>query len=248
MSKKSNSSSNSQNTQSVSSFPGTDGLPWQSLIDTATKRFDSEYRGESFELPGEVEAMPIFHDRMAGTLTSKTTSPFWELVKPGKNQRCLDIGCGVSFLIYPWRDWNAFFYGQEISKVAQDGLNSRGPQLNSKLFKGVKRGAAHRLQYDGDQFDLVIATGWICYYPIDYWEAVLTEVKRVLKPGGSFVFDVINPDAPLAEDWAILETYLGTEVYLEAIANWNQRFTQTDVTLVKQKAGELFKMYHLKLN
>ena len=246
MSKKSNSSSNLQNTQSVSSFPGTEGNSWQSLIDAVTERFNREYQGDAFELPDEVEAMPIFRDRMAGTLTTKTTSAFWELVKPRKNQRCLDIGCGVSFLIYPWRDWNAFFYGQDISKVAQAGLNSRGPQLNSKLFKGVKLGGGHRLQYDDNQFDLVIATGWSCYYPLDYWERVCTEVKRVLKPGGSFVFDVIDPDVPLAEDWAILETYLGTEVYLEPIANWEDQLKQTGATLVKQKTGELFQMYHFK--
>jgi len=35
-------------------------------------------------------------------------------------------------LIYPWRDWQAFFYGQ-VSTVARDALNARGSQLNSKL-------------------------------------------------------------------------------------------------------------------
>jgi SAM-dependent methyltransferase len=247
MSKKSNSSSSPSNSSpSVSSFPGADFPTWLPLIETVADRFDREYRGESFELPDEVEAMPIFRDRMAGTLTAKIASPFWELVQPKKNQQCLDVGCGVSFLIYPWRDWNAFFYGQDISTVARDALNSRGPQLNSKLFKGVKRGPAHLLQYDADQFDLVIATGFSCYYPMDYWDNVLSEVKRVLKPGGSFVFDVIDPDVALAEDWAILETYLGTEVYLEAIADWESLLTKANTKVIKRKKSELFQMYHLR--
>jgi SAM-dependent methyltransferase len=247
MSKKSNSSSpQSRQTPPVSNFPGTDSPEWLPIIETVAKRFDREYRGEAFELPDEVEAMPIFHDRIAGNLTAKIASPFWELVQPKKNQHCLDIGCGVSFLIYPWRDWNGLFYGQEISTVAKDALNSRGPQLNSKLFKGVKRGPAHLLQYEADQFDLAIATGWSCYYPINYWENILSEVKRVLKPGGSFVFDVVDPDAPLAEDWAILETYLGTEVYLEAIADWDNLLKAAKTKIVKQKKGELFHLYHLK--
>ena len=46
------------------------------------------------------------------------------------------------------------------------------------------------------------------------------EVKRVLKPGGHFVFDVLNPNSPLAEDWAILENYRAGEVFLEAIGDW----------------------------
>ncbi|KAM3097307.1 class I SAM-dependent methyltransferase, partial [Phormidesmis sp. 146-12] len=195
---------------------------WQTQITAVADRFNQDYRGEPFDLPDEVKAMPIFLERTSGILQSKTTSPFWQLAKPQKNQRCLDIGCGVSFLIYPWRDWEAFFYGQEISTIARDLLVARGPQLNSKLFKGVTLGAAHELHYEASQFDLAIATGFSCYYSIDYWETVLTEVKRVLKPGGSFVFDVLDPDMPLAENWAILETYLGTEVFLEPLTDWRK--------------------------
>lgn len=149
-------------------------------------RFNRHYRGEAFELPAEVEAMPIFREWAAGTLNPKIVSPFWEIEQPQKNQRCLDLGCGVSFLIYPWRDWGAYFYGQEISTVARDALNSRGPQLNSKLFKEVKLGPAHQLDYDAASFDLVIATGWSCYYSLKYWKLVMSEVQRVLKPGGFF--------------------------------------------------------------
>ncbi|ERT03626.1 methyltransferase domain protein, partial [Lyngbya aestuarii BL J] len=200
MSKKSDRSSQSSSSSAYLSDQ------WHSLMNAVAYRFNREYQGEAFELPEEVENLPIFRDRMAGTLQAKITSPFWELTKIQKNQQCLDIGCGVSFLIYPWREWNALFYGQDISNVAIDALNARGPQLNSKLFKGVKLGAAHHLEYDADQFDLAIATGLSCYFPLEYWTEVMAEVKRVLKPTGEFIFDVLNPDAPLAEDWAILET------------------------------------------
>jgi ubiquinone/menaquinone biosynthesis C-methylase UbiE len=109
-----------------------------------------------------VVSIPIFQEWVGGTLADKITSNFWEIAKPQKNQRCLDIGCGVGFLIYPWRDWDAFFYGQEISTVARDALNTGGSQLNSKLFKGVSSGSAQRLNYEAGQFDLAIATGWSC--------------------------------------------------------------------------------------
>jgi len=39
-----------------------------------------------------------------------------EIAQPQKNQRCLILAASA-FLIYPWRDWQAFFYGQEISTV-----------------------------------------------------------------------------------------------------------------------------------
>lgn len=220
--------------------------PWRQQILAVAQRFNREYQRESFDLPAEVEAMPIFRSWASGELQTKTASPFWELVQPQKQQHCLDIGCGLSFLIYPWRDWNALFWGQEISKVAQDAINSRGPQLNSKLFKGVALGPAHQLQAEANQFDLVIATGWSCYFPLDYWQSVVVEVKRVLKPSGQFLFDVLDPDAPLAENWAILETYLGAEVFLEPLAAWEQVIQAAAGQIKRQQAGELFHLYSVR--
>jgi SAM-dependent methyltransferase len=221
----------------------------QEAIAQVGKRFDKQYRGEGFDLPPEVEAMPIFREWTAGTLAARVNSAFWEIAKPQKHQRCLDIGCGVSFLIYPWREWDAFFYGQEISTVARDALNTRGPQLNSKLFKGVELAPAHRLQYQAAQFDVAIATGWSCYYPLDYWSNILAEVKRVLKPGGLFVFDILNPEKPLVEDWAILETYLGTEVYLEPIAAWEKLVKADNGNIVSRRTGgELFDLYKVQFS
>ncbi|MBW4472409.1 MAG: methyltransferase domain-containing protein [Stenomitos rutilans HA7619-LM2] len=219
---------------------------WQSQIASVTVRFNREYRGEPFDLPEEVEAMPIFRERASGSLQTKLASPFWELAKPKKNQHCLDIGCGVSFLIYPWREWEALFYGQEVSDVARDILTARGPQLNSKLFKGVALGGAHQLQYEAKQFDLVIATGVSCYYPLDYWAAVLAEVKRVLKPGGIFVFDVLDPETPLAENWAILEMYLGAEVFLEPIVDWQKTIHTAGGKIGKTLPGELFQLFKVQ--
>jgi len=218
---------------------------WQTQLGQVAERFNRQYQGKAFELPAEVEAMPIFREWIAGTLPDKIASRFWEIAQPQKNQRCLDIGCGVSFLVYPWRDWGAFFYGQEISTVAQEALNSRGSQLNSKLFKDVELGPAHQLKYDDAQFDLAIATGWSCYFPLDYWSAVMTEVKRVLKPGGVFVFDVLDPEKPMSTDWAVLETYLGAEVFLEPSAEWENLITATSVK-VSQHPGELFDLYKVR--
>ncbi|MBE9028760.1 class I SAM-dependent methyltransferase [filamentous cyanobacterium LEGE 11480] len=216
---------------------------WQPNIQPIIDRFNKEYERQEFDVPDEVQAMPIFQDWVSGALQSKSNSPFWELVKPQKKQRCLDIGCGFSFLIYPWREWDAVFYGQEVSLVAQAALKARGPQLNSKLFKGVEVGPAHALKYEQDQFDLVIATGFSCYYPLEYWSLVLSEVKRVLKPGGVFVMDVLDPETEMAENWAILETYLGAEVNLEDLSTWKDCVKAAGGKVVKQLDRELFQMW-----
>lgn len=220
---------------------------WQEKITPVAYRFNQQYQGQAFELPAEVQAMPIYQEWVTGILPGRIASPFWEIAQPQKNQRCLDIGCGVSFLIYPWLEWQAFFYGQEISIVARDALNSRSPQLNSKLFKGVQLGPAHQLNYPSIQFDIAIATGFSCYFPLDYWSVVLAEVKKVLKPGGHFVFDILDPEKPLAEDWAVLETYLGAEVFLEPIAEWEKTIKAADAKVVARQPGELFNLYKVRL-
>jgi len=217
-------------------------------IGAVALRYNKEYRREPFDLPVEVEAMPIFREWASGALASKIASPFWKVAKPSKQQKCLDLGCGFSFLIYPWAEWDAFFYGQDISVMAKETLNSRGSQLNSKLFKGVQLGAAHQLNYAADQFDLVIATGFSCYYPLSYWDAVLTDVKRVLKPDGFFVFDVVDPEAEMAENWAILETYLGAEVFLESLADWQKMIKAAGGQVAKTVSGELFQLYKVKFS
>jgi SAM-dependent methyltransferase len=218
---------------------------WSNEIDRVKQRFDREFKQEAFELPPEVEAMPIFREWISRNLAAKITSPFWELAKFQKNHRCLDIGCGVSFLLYDWREWETYFYGQEVSVVARNALNSRGSQLNSKLFKGVQGGTAHQLKYENDTFDRVIATGFSCYYPPEYWKLVLQEVKRVLKPDGIFVFDAIDPDAELAENWAILEMYLGAEVLLSPLAQFTELVTEVGGRVLATKTGELFQMYQV---
>lgn len=213
-------------------------------LDAVAQRYDREYRGETVEVPESVEALPIFQDWVAGRLSARLASPFWEMAKPKKGQLCLDLGCGGSFMFYPWRDWDARFYGQDISPAICQMVNARGSQLNSKLFKGMKQAAAHQLDaYEPNQFDLVIATGVSCYYEWDYWDIVLSAVKKVLKPEGFFVFDVIDPDQPLAEDWAILEMYLGAEVELMSIQEWKKHLKDVGIKIKKEKPGELFHLF-----
>ena len=74
----------------------------------------------------------------------------------------------------------------------------------------------------------------------------MAAVKKVLKPGGVFLFDVVDPDTELAENWAILETYLGTEVLLTPLTEWNTLITQSGGKLTKTAQGELFQLFKVQ--
>lgn len=219
---------------------------WQQQIKAVAQRYNREYQRESFDVPPEVEEMPIYQEWASGLLQARLASPFWDLAKPKKNQSCLDLGCGVSFLIYPWTEWQAYFYGQDVSSVAQSTLVARSPQLNSKLFKSAKLAPAHQIDYGDRQFDLVISTGVSCYFDLEYWATVLDAVRKVLKPDGVFVFDVLNGDLPLAENWAILETYLGAEVFLHDLPEWKALIKAKGAKVIKQQSGDLFELMKIK--
>lgn len=222
--------------------------PLPEQLEAVAQRYNREYQGTSVDVPESVEAMPVFQDWVAGRLAARIASPFWEVAQPKKNQVCLDLGCGGSFLFYPWRDWDARFYGQDISQAICQMVSARGPQLNSKLFKGMRQAPAHRLDvYEPKQFDIAIATGVSCYYPWEYWDTVLSAVKKVLKPEGTFVFDVIDPDRPLAEDWAILEMYLGADVELTPLPDWRQKLKTAGIKIKKEQEGELFHLFKVVL-
>jgi hypothetical protein len=47
----------------------------------------------------------------------------------------------------------------------------------------------------------------------------------------------------MAENWAILETYLGTEAYLEPLTAWQKMIKEMGGKIAKTSAGELFQLY-----
>jgi SAM-dependent methyltransferase len=75
---------------------------------------------------------------------------------------------------------------------------------------------------------------------------VLEQVQRVLKPGGWFLFDALNPAAPLAESWAILETYLGAEVLLTELDHWSALVRQVGGQVVSHRDYEVFRLFKVK--
>lgn len=107
--------------------------------------------------------------------------PSWEICKDFVGKRCLEIGCG-NYPRIPLE--NSYFL--DISETAVNNLRVEG--LNAYL------GTAESLPFGDNFFDLVVAWDVMEHVPDD--RKAFSEVSRVLKPGGYFLFSL-----PLGKDY-----------------------------------------------
>ncbi len=104
-----------------------------------------------------------------------------------EESKVLDLGCGRGGVVELfWRD----------VKLAA-GLDPDVPSLAEHRAAGmpVIRGRGEHLPFAGESFDLVVCL-WVLEH-IDNPEVVLSEVRRVLRPGGHFIFLTPNLRNPL---------------------------------------------------
>ncbi|HKW59903.1 MAG TPA: class I SAM-dependent methyltransferase, partial [Candidatus Dormibacteraeota bacterium] len=104
-----------------------------------------------------------------------------------RDSRVLDLGCG--------RGGVAEVIWQDVRLVA--GIDPDPRSLAEHRARGmpVVRGVGERLPFAADSFDLVVSV-WVLEHLADPLGAFI-EVRRVLKPGGHFVFLTPNLRNPL---------------------------------------------------
>lgn len=97
--------------------------------------------------------------------------------------RCLDFGCGVARVLRYFADEakQAEFWGCDI-----DGPSIRWSVENlSPPFRFFQIGEVPSIPFEDDSFDLVYAISVFSHIHVD-WHHWLMEVRRILKPGGTF--------------------------------------------------------------
>lgn len=97
--------------------------------------------------------------------------------------RLLDVGCGGGS--------HTAAFGAEGWDVV--GLDVSDAQLELARGRGceVVRGRAESLPFEDASFDAVVST-WT-HTDVDDWPAAVGEIRRVLKPGGPFVYLGVHP-------------------------------------------------------
>ncbi len=231
-------------------FEATTAPDWESIIQKQAQRSDRELSSQTLALPPDLARLPFVIACQHDSLSHRLGVSFAQAAPPKKNEACLDLGCGLSFMLYPWTEWQAKFYGLDVSLRCVDFIKSRAPQLNSKLFKGIYRSAAHRIEDTALAeltFDRVIAQGLFAYYPPEYAALVWLAIAKRVQPKALFIFDVVNPESRWLDEWGMVEMHHGVEPILAPLSEWEALIKTHKGTIRRQAKGELFVTYVVEL-
>ncbi len=114
---------------------------------------------------------------------------FFDTLKlPWEKLRVLDIGCGGGFTSEFIAQKGATVSGIDLSDVSIETAKTHA--IESGLTIDYRSGNAENLPYEDNSFDVVCCVD-VLEHLGDVARAI-AEVKRVLKPGGTFLFDTIN--------------------------------------------------------
>ena len=102
-----------------------------------------------------------------------------------RGKRILDLGCGPGIHSKKLLDRGAKVKGIDISKELIELARKEAPEAEFKV------GDISKLPYRNAEFDIAFAS--LVMGHLKEWGKVLSEVRRVLKKGGIFVFSNYNP-------------------------------------------------------
>jgi SAM-dependent methyltransferase len=105
-----------------------------------------------------------------------------------RGKKILDVGCGAGTDLVRFAKGGALVTGVDLSSsaiaLAKQNFAHQG------LAADLREGDGEKLPFDDNAFDLVFAHGVVQYTASD--QALVEECRRVLKPGGTAVFQVYN--------------------------------------------------------
>ncbi len=107
----------------------------------------------------------------------------------GEGKRVLDVGCGPGVMVAELLARKFTVTASDISQGMIDDCHKRFPN-EPRLTCRV--GDVTALDYPDAQFDLVIAMGLVEYLTLEDIERSYSEMRRVLKPGGTLIVTYPN--------------------------------------------------------
>jgi 2-polyprenyl-6-hydroxyphenyl methylase/3-demethylubiquinone-9 3-methyltransferase len=113
---------------------------------------------------------------------------FSKVVGPWTGKRVLDLGCGGGFMAEALARSGADTIGVDPSRLAVEAAREHARLENLAIDYRV--GTGEHIPLPDAAVDCVVCVDVLEH--VDSVDAVLSEITRVLKPGGLFLFDTIN--------------------------------------------------------
>ena len=108
----------------------------------------------------------------------------------------LDIGCGHG-LIHPYlNDTRYLITGIDVAEEAIKVARHTNPHVLYDQYDGT------HLPYADDSFDVAFTICVMHHVPVHQWDGFVSEARRVLRPGGTFVVFEHNKLNPLVQ-WVV---------------------------------------------
>ncbi|GAA0770346.1 3-demethylubiquinone-9 3-O-methyltransferase [Roseibium denhamense] len=103
-------------------------------------------------------------------------------------KKVLDLGCAGGFISEVLTERGALVSGIDPARKAIEAARQRALGLGQDIRYSV--GVGEMLPYDDDSFDAVVCVDVLEH--VSDLPKVISEIRRVLKPGGLFLYDTIN--------------------------------------------------------
>lgn len=125
--------------------------------------------------------------------------PVFELCGPVEGERVLDLGCGEG---YCTREMAGRGAREVVGIDLSAGMIELARKQEAELSQGIRyeRGDVVSLDLPDEAFDLVLGVFVFSYLHVEQMAKAFREVRRVLAPGGRFVFAVPHPSLPFVRE------------------------------------------------
>lgn len=107
-------------------------------------------------------------------------------------KKCLDYGCGCGHIIEFFLKDDINMYGVDMSQESVNMVNQKFK--NNPNWKGALVFNGDCLPYADDEFDVITCTEVIEHILEKHMELFLTELRRILKPGGILIMTTPNDE------------------------------------------------------
>lgn len=162
-----------------------------------------------------------------------------EWLSPYPSAHVLDVGCGGGHA--------SFTAASQVAQVTACDLSEnmlavveRAAQANGIPNLSTRQGSAEALPFDTHSIDIVISR-----YSAHHWHDVplaMREIKRVLKPGGTFILmDIASPGRPVLDIWLQTAEMLRDPSHVRNYSQgeWLKMANESGMTVKSLEAGRL---------